>query len=83
MGKAGEMDGEIQEGIKEKIGMAGEVISGVGEVSAQWIAINGATNRGLIENTVNSKLNRSTRIHWYILLMQNQQPGASYRPKFK
>ena len=32
--KAEEMDEGIQEGIKEKIEMAGEVISGVGEGSA-------------------------------------------------
>ena len=63
MGKAEEMGGEIQEGIKEKIGMAGGVISGVGEVSAQSIAINGVTNREMIENIVNSKLNHSIRIH--------------------
>ena len=62
-GKAGEMGGEIQEGIKEKIGMAGGVISGVGEVSEQSIATRGATNNDLIENIANSKLNHLTQIH--------------------
>ena len=62
-GKAGETGGGIQEGIKEKIGMAGGAISGVDEVSAQSIAINGVTNREMIENIVNSKLNHSIQIH--------------------
>ena len=62
-GKAGEMGGETQEGIKEKIGMAGGMISGVGEVSEQSIATRGATNHDMIENIVNSKLNHLIQIH--------------------
>ena len=62
-GKAGETGDETQEGIKEKIGMAGGVISGVGEGSAQSIATRGATNHDLIENIVNSKLNHLIQIH--------------------
>ena len=56
------MDAGIQEGIKEKIGMDGGVISGVGEGSALLTVINGATKQDLTENIVNSKLNHSIPI---------------------